>query len=71
MPQIQNSIIYASYGKGFYLRIEDTNTARNIERKDRDILEILKTFDITYDNIYYQSKNLRFHQQFAMQLVSE
>ncbi|MDR0666499.1 MAG: glutamate--tRNA ligase [Campylobacteraceae bacterium] len=68
---IFNFICACQSGKGFYLRIEDTDTARNVEGKDKEILEILKAFGIVYDAIYYQSKNLRFHQQFAMQLVSE
>ncbi|MDR2789453.1 MAG: glutamate--tRNA ligase [Campylobacteraceae bacterium] len=68
---IFNFICARQSGKGFYLRIEDTDTARNIKGKDRDILEILKAFGITCGNIYYQSRNIRFHQQFAMQLVSE
>ncbi|MDR1976174.1 MAG: glutamate--tRNA ligase [Campylobacteraceae bacterium] len=68
---IFNFIRARQSGKGFYLRIEDTDTARNIDGKDAEILEILKTFNITYENIYYQSKNLRFHQQLGMQLVSE
>ncbi|MDR1007448.1 MAG: glutamate--tRNA ligase [Campylobacteraceae bacterium] len=68
---IFNFICARQSGKGFYIRIEDTDTARNIDGKDKDILEILKAFNITYENIYYQSKNLRFHQQLAMRLVTE
>lgn len=56
---------------GFILRIEDTDTARNIDGKDREIMEILSKFGIKWDQIYYQSKNLKFHQQFASKLLSE
>jgi len=56
---------------GFILRIEDTDTARNIEGKDQEIIEILKRFGIKWQSLYYQSKNLKFHQQFAAKLLSE
>nr|MBP3724769.1 glutamate--tRNA ligase [Campylobacter sp.] len=56
---------------GFILRIEDTDTARNIDGKDQEIMEILSKFGIKWDQIYYQSKNLKFHQQFASKLLSE
>ena len=56
---------------GFILRIEDTDAARNIEGKDQEIIEILKRFGISWQSLYYQSKNLKFHQQFAAKLLSE
>lgn len=56
---------------GFILRIEDTDTARNIEGKDQEIIEILKRFGISWQSLYYQSKNLKFHQQFAAKLLAE
>ena len=56
---------------GFILRIEDTDTARNIEGKDQEIIEILKRFGIKWQSLYYQSKNLKFHRQFAAKLLYE
>lgn len=56
---------------GFILRIEDTDLARNIEGKDKEILDILTKFGIKWDRLYYQSKNLRFHQEFAMKLLEQ
>ena len=56
---------------GFILRIEDTDAARNIEGKDQEIIEILKRFGISWQSLYYQNKNLKFHQQFAAKLLSE
>ena len=56
---------------GFILRIEDTDTARNIEGKDQEIIEILKRFGIKWQSLYYQSKNLKFHRQFAAKLLAE
>lgn len=56
---------------GFIIRIEDTDKERNIAGKDAEILEILKEFGISYKSLYYQSKNLKFHQEFAAKLLSE
>ncbi len=53
----------------FLIRIEDTDKARNIEGKDREILEILSLFGIRWDRINYQSENLKFHQQLATKLL--
>ncbi|MCR8689351.1 MULTISPECIES: glutamate--tRNA ligase [Campylobacter] len=54
---------------GFVLRIEDTDKERNIEGKDEQIMEILRQFGIKWDTLYYQSKNLKFHQEFAARLL--
>ena len=54
---------------GFIIRIEDTDKERNIPGKDKEILEILKTFGIKWDQIYYQSENLKFHRQLASKLM--
>ncbi|WP_297575305.1 glutamate--tRNA ligase [uncultured Campylobacter sp.] len=54
---------------GFNLRIEDTDKERNIEGKEEEIIEILKIFGIKWDNFYYQSKNLKFHRDFANRLL--
>ena len=57
------------HGGSFVLRIEDTDQERNIAGKDREILEILNLFGIEYQNVVYQSKNLKYHQQIAMQML--
>ena len=54
---------------GFILRIEDTDKERNIEGKEKDILEILSKFGIKPEQIYIQSKNLKFHRQLASKLL--
>lgn len=56
---------------GFILRIEDTDNARNIDGKDKEIFDILTKFGVKWDTLYYQSKNLKFHQEFAAKLLSE
>ena len=54
---------------GFILRIEDTDKERKIEGKDKEIMEILKKFGIKWDTLYYQSQNLKFHQEFGGKLL--
>ena len=54
---------------GFIVRIEDTDKERNIAGKDAEILAILKEFGMSYQTLYYQSKNLKFHQEFAAKLL--
>ncbi len=58
-------------GVGFILRIEDTDTARNIEGKDEEIKEILRIFGILWQHFYVQSANLKHHRQMALKLVAE
>ena len=55
----------------FIIRIEDTDKEQNIEGKDREILEILNLFGITYDQVLYQSENLKFHRQLGSKLLMD
>ncbi len=68
---IFNYIVAKQKQERFLVRIEDTDIERNIEGKDKEILEILKKFDIEYDELLYQSKNITFHQNFAYKLLQE
>jgi len=68
---IFNFIVAKQRGERFLVRIEDTDTQRNIEGKDKEILEILKKFGIEYDELLYQSQNINFHQNFAYKLLNE
>ena len=45
-----NYILAKQRNEKFLLRIEDTDTARNIEGKDKDIMFLLNLFGITWDN---------------------
>ncbi len=58
-------------GVGFILRIEDTDTVRNIKGKDEEIKEILRIFGISWQHYYVQSANLKHHRQMALKLVAE
>jgi len=52
-----NYIVAKQRGEKFLIRIEDTDTERNIEGKDKAILDILNVFNIKYDQVVYQSSN--------------
>ena len=66
---IFNYIVSKQKNEGYILRIEDTDKERNIDGKDEDIKEILTKFGIKWDKLYYQSKNLKFHREFANKLL--
>jgi glutamyl-tRNA synthetase len=68
---IFNYIVAKQRGERFIVRIEDTDTERNIEGKDKEILAILDRFGLTYDEVVYQSKNFPFHQNFAYKLLEQ
>ena len=66
-----NYIISQQQKEDLVVRIEDTDKERNIEGKDKEILEILGLFGITYSQVIYQSENIRFHTAMALQLIHE
>lgn len=68
---IFNYICAKQKKQDFILRIEDTDTARNIPGKDEEIKAILKLFGISWQHFYVQSKNLKHHRQMALKLVAE
>ncbi len=68
---IFNYIVSKQRGEELIIRIEDTDKERNIEGKDKEILEILALFGIEYSQIIYQSENIRFHVAMALQLIHE
>ncbi len=68
---IVNAIAAKQRGERFVVRMEDTDAERNVEGKDREILEILRLFHIEYDDLLYQSHNLTIHQHMAIRLLQE
>ncbi|PZT47662.1 glutamate--tRNA ligase [Helicobacter valdiviensis] len=68
---IFNYILAKQKGEAFLLRIEDTDTSRNIEGKDKDIMFLLTLFGISWDNLVYQSNNFPRHRQLADYLISQ
>ncbi|WP_418178867.1 glutamate--tRNA ligase [Aliarcobacter lanthieri] len=68
---IFNYIVSKQLNEGLIIRIEDTDKERNIEGKDKEILEILNLFSIEYKSLFYQSENLKYHQKMALQLMTQ
>ena len=68
---IFNYIVSKQLNEGLIIRIEDTDKERNIEGKDKEILEILNLFSIEYKSVFYQSENLKYHQKIALQLMTQ
>ena len=64
-----NYIVAKQQNEKYLVRIEDTDNERNIEGKDREILEILNAFGIKYDQVVYQSENFKTHWKFATELL--
>ncbi|MEA3229122.1 MAG: glutamate--tRNA ligase, partial [Campylobacterota bacterium] len=44
---------------------------RNIDGKDKEILDLLNLFGVKYSQVIYQSENIRFHSAMALQLIHE
>ena len=68
---IFNYICSRQANEPFLVRIDDTDKERNIEGKDEEILQILPIFGIHYDQLVYQSENLKFHRQLATKLLMD
>jgi glutamyl-tRNA synthetase len=66
-----NALTSKQRNESLIVRIEDTDTERNIEGKDKEILEILGLFGIEYSDAVYQSSNIRFHRTMAIQLLQD
>ena len=64
-------IISKQLNEKLIIRIDDTNQEKNIEGKEKEILEILNLFSIDYSHVVYQSENLKYHQKMAMQLLTQ
>ncbi|WP_345980931.1 glutamate--tRNA ligase [Sulfurimonas sp. HSL3-2] len=66
-----NYIVSKQRDEALMVRIEDTDKERNIEGKDKEILDILGVFGIEYKELIYQSNNFRFHSMMALQLLHD
>ena len=59
------NFLYAKKNKGkFLLRIEDTDKERSNKIYEDEILKIFDIFNLQYENLIYQSKNLSVHQEY-------
>ncbi len=65
------NFLFARHNKGkFLLRIEDTDQSRLVKGADKEIIKILKEFDLKFDNTpVYQSQRLKIYKKYALQLV--
>ena len=68
---IFNYITSKQRDEDLIVRIEDTDKEKNIEDKDKEILDILGVFSIEYSQVIHQSQNVRFHTAMALQLMHE
>jgi len=66
-----NHIVATQRNEELIVRIEDTDKERNIEGKDKEILDILGLFEIKYTNVLHQSEQLRYHRMMAIQLLQD
>ena len=64
-----NYIISKQLNEELLIRIDDINREKNIEGKDKEILETLALFNIDYARVVYQSENIKYHTQMAMKLL--
>lgn len=68
---ITSYILSKQLNEDLLVRIDDTEKEKNIEGKEKEILETLSLFSIDYINAIYQSENLKYHQKLAMQLMGQ
>ena len=68
---IFNHLLSKQRNEPLIVRIEDTDKERNIEGKDKEILDLLGLFGIEYSHVIYQSENLRYHRSMAIQLLHD
>lgn len=68
---IFNYIMSKQLNEDLIIRIEDTDVEKNIEGKDKEILEILNLFSIEYKSVMHQSDSLKYHQKMALQLMTQ
>lgn len=66
-----NYIVSKQKNEDFIVRIEDIDKKKNIEDKDKEILDLLALFGIEYTQVIYQSENVRYHSAMALQLIYE
>ena len=62
--------LYAKKNNGtFLLRIEDTDQERSKKVFEEEILQTFKIFELNYDEINYQSKNIQKHKEIVDTLL--
>ena len=69
---LYNFLIARAQNGKFFLRIEDTDQARKVAGADIQLQEILKKFNLTWDNkkVIYQSQRIELYQKSIEQLIT-
>ena len=57
-----------NYGK-FILRIEDTDKERSKKEYENEIIKVFELFNLEYDDLKYQSKNIDEHSKYLEELI--
>jgi glutamyl-tRNA synthetase len=68
---ILNYLVSQQKNDDFLVRIEDTDTQRNIEGKDTEIMMLLEKFALKHDTVFHQTEHLKLHQTLALRLLKE
>lgn len=68
---IISDIVSKQTNEKFLLRIEDANKQEQTEGKDKELLELLNLFSLSYEGVFHQSDNLKYHQKLTMQLMGQ
>jgi len=64
-----NHILSKQTNEELLVRIEDTDKKRNVDGKEKEILELLTLFSVNFSRVVHQSENLKYHSQMAMKLL--
>jgi len=64
-----NHIVAKQKNETLIIRIEDIEKEKVIEKKDKEIVNLLNLFSIDYTQVLHQQDNLKYHLQFAMQFL--
>jgi len=68
---ILNYLVSQQKNDQFLVRIEDTDTKRNIEGKDSEIMQILEKFALIHSSVFHQTEHLNLYQTLAVRLLKE
>ncbi len=66
---IYNYLIAKKNNGKFILRIEDTDKQRSKKEFEDEIIKVFKLFNLEYDDLKYQSKNINQHSKYLEELI--
>lgn len=68
---ILNYLVAQQKKEQFLVRIVDTDSKKNIEGKDTEIMMLLEKFALKHNSVFHQSEHLNIHQTLAIRLLDE